>query len=239
MAEPYEVLSKVYDIEWGEFAPRFIPIVLECIKNKNTEDVRILDLACGTGILASELAGLGYRVVGVDRSSRMLERASKKTSGVNPEYYLQDMEFLDVPGSFNVVTCIFDSINYLKTGDQLKNMFGRVFRILEPGGYFIFDSATHRMFREFHRGRFSYDLDGMRFIQYLVYRPLKRVAETRFEFGNGLFEVHYQYPHGYIKLKRILAECGFSYIRRLSYTVKKNYAISRKRLVCIARKSSG
>ncbi len=236
MAEPYEVLSRVYDLEWGEFAPRFIPLIVKILRDSNPHGVRILDLACGTGILATELAMQGYRVVGVDRSRGMIERAREKSNGENPVFYLQDMEFFNVNGTFNLVTCVFDSINYLKSKEQLKNMFSRVFSVLEPGGCFLFDSATHRMFREFHRGKFSYNLDGLRFTQYLVYRPLRRIAETRFDFGNGLEEIHYQYPHGYAKLKRILAECGFTYIKKISYSYKKNYNISRKRLVCIARK---
>ncbi len=42
---------------------------------------RVADLGCGTGTLSLLLAEMGYRVDGVDFSSRMLEQAVKKAAG--------------------------------------------------------------------------------------------------------------------------------------------------------------
>jgi SAM-dependent methyltransferase len=70
---------------------------------------RLLDVACGSGRHARELAQLGWDVTGVDYSPDLLERA--RAAGI--EVHEQDMRALDVPGApFDAVTCLFDSIGY-------------------------------------------------------------------------------------------------------------------------------
>lgn len=70
---------------------------------------RLLDVACGSGRHARELAQLGWEVTGVDYSPDLLERA--RSAGI--EVHEQDMRALDVPGApFDAVTCLFDSIGY-------------------------------------------------------------------------------------------------------------------------------
>src|SRR4051794_28352460 len=52
---------------------------------------RILDAGCGTGNYARALARLGYRVVGVDRSVRLLADARAKTVGAGPVFVRADL----------------------------------------------------------------------------------------------------------------------------------------------------
>lgn len=70
---------------------------------------RLLDVACGSGRHARELAALGWQVTGVDYSPDLLQRAREAGLAVHE----QDMRSLDVPGApFDAVTCLFDSIGY-------------------------------------------------------------------------------------------------------------------------------
>lgn len=46
------------------------------------------------------------------------------------------------PSSFDLVTCIYDSLNYLLTEDELAACFGGVAKLLAPGGLFFCDMNT-------------------------------------------------------------------------------------------------
>ena len=72
----------------------------------------VLDLCCGTGLLAGELVARGYSVVGVDASEAMLALARKR---LGPEVVLSRMTLpeLAVDGCFDAAVCTFDGLNYL------------------------------------------------------------------------------------------------------------------------------
>ena len=92
---------------------------------------RLLDVACGSGRHARELAALGWEVVGVDYSADLLEHA--RSAGI--EVHEQDMRTLDVPGEpFDAVTCLFDSIGYPQDDDGIVAALAGMRRHLVPGG---------------------------------------------------------------------------------------------------------
>lgn len=104
----------------------------------------LLDLACGTGSLCEQLAGLGFDVIGVDGSQDMLNHALDKKfdSGLPIQYLAQDMRKLDMFGTIDVTVCTLDSINHLGSFDDVQTVFDRVSLFAEPGGLFIFDVNT-------------------------------------------------------------------------------------------------
>lgn len=110
---------------------------------------RALDLACGTGTLALLLADAGWDVVGVDASSDMLALAETKAvaqrSPGHARFVQGDMRdfagFLP-PAAFELVTCTYDSLNYLVTEGELAACFAQVARALAPGGLFVADMNT-------------------------------------------------------------------------------------------------
>ena len=96
-----------------------------------------LDLCCGTGDLALELArrvGAGGRVVGCDFSERMLELARRKAGqrGV-PQARFEWADALELPyeeGSFDAVTVGFGARNLA----DLERGLAEMARVLKPGG---------------------------------------------------------------------------------------------------------
>lgn len=124
----------------------------------------LLDLACGTGSLSEELARMGYDVIGVDLSEEMLGVALEKKleSGLPIQYLCQNMTELDMFGTVDVTVCALDSLNHLKSLDEIRRVFERVFLFAEPGGLFLFDMNTvykHRV--TLACNTFIYDLDDV------------------------------------------------------------------------------
>ena len=90
---------------------------------------RVLDVCCGTGDLAVEAERRGGRVVGVDFSERMLERARRKSGTI--EWVQGDalsLGFAD--DEFDVVTVGFGVRNFA----DLERGLGELARVLRPGG---------------------------------------------------------------------------------------------------------
>jgi SAM-dependent methyltransferase len=105
----------------------------------------LLDLACGTGKSFEPLMRRGFRVTACDASPGMLAEASLKA----PQARLLCADIRELPalGSFDLVTCLDDSINYLGDEDELAAAFAGMARNLGPGGLAIFDLNSLRAYR--------------------------------------------------------------------------------------------
>lgn len=117
----------------------------------------LLDIACGTGVLAIAMANSVPTVVGIDQSSRMVTLAVERASraGAAVAFHRMDMRSFDLERRFDVVTCTYNSLNYLLVPRDLDAVFDCVARSLLPGGVFIFDLHTPCYFE---------DIDGRAFV---------------------------------------------------------------------------
>jgi ubiquinone/menaquinone biosynthesis C-methylase UbiE len=132
--------------DWPRYSAqmaRILPIVLERF---GLWPRKVLDLACGEGTFAIAMAKRGLQVTGVDLSPEMLsiarERAAK--DGLEVKFFQQDMRLLSLRGRFDLVTCWFDSLNYLLEIDDLAQALAGVSRVLDKNSIFIFDVNTIR-----------------------------------------------------------------------------------------------
>ena len=142
--EAYSRLAGIYDEvvidpchgQWASY--------LHALWSADPEGVRtVLDVCCGTGLLASELSARGYQVVGIDASEEMLDVARKR---LDPHVALSRMTLPDltVDGVFDAVVCTFDGFNYLTPEDlrlTMREVAGRV----RSGGWLVFDLHTDGM----------------------------------------------------------------------------------------------
>ena len=97
----------------------------------------VLDVCCGTGLLAAELLRLGYRVVGVDGSASMLARARDRL-GNGIELHQAWLPDLATDAQFDAVVSSFDSLNYVPDAVFTASIEAVATR-LRPGGWFVFD----------------------------------------------------------------------------------------------------
>jgi len=235
----YERLSLVYDLNWGKFARPHVSLISQLLDERGITRARILDLACGTGTLAVELANCGHLVRGIDISPQMIEIAKSKSMGLsNLSFEVQDMAQFCVKGKFDLVTCTFDSINYLRNTDGVKAMFCRITTALHRSGLFVFDSNTDRLYANRHKGTHERELGGESFVQKLSYDPMKKEATTVFEFSDGTIEIHKQRPYHLAELGPLLTDAGLYIVHTFSGFDKRPYNSESERLICVAERKA-
>ncbi|HQQ67448.1 MAG TPA: class I SAM-dependent methyltransferase [Candidatus Cloacimonadota bacterium] len=101
---------------------------------------KALELACGTANVGSRMVVAGYDVDACDLSPQMLINAAGKE--VKPKLYQASMTD-PIPGrDYDLIFCLFDSINYLTQTSEVRTCLAEVKKALAPGGIFIFDIST-------------------------------------------------------------------------------------------------
>jgi SAM-dependent methyltransferase len=141
----YRKFAKIYtDGDYTDFSSKmceYLPAVLEALDVRPTH---ILDLACGEGTFAVSASRLGFRLTGLDQSGEMLEFARRRAhdAEVNVSLVRADMRAVPFVGRFDLVTCWYDSLNYILKQRELVAAFRDVAKALRPGGLFIFDMNT-------------------------------------------------------------------------------------------------
>ena len=94
----------------------------------------LLDVACGTGQHIYHLR-LHYNVEGLDLSEAQLQVARKRNP--NCTFHLGDMLTFDLGRRFDVVTCLFSSVGYMRSVDGLNRAVANMARHVESGGLLV------------------------------------------------------------------------------------------------------
>jgi SAM-dependent methyltransferase len=143
---PYATLAPLYDALLGDRFFRQLQRTFEwLIRRYGIRFASAADIACGSGTFVRYLRERGVQVVyGVDRSPEMLRMAIAKNRGNGARFLLQDFARLQLPQPVDLITCHFDSLNYLLTSDDLLQALSRFHSNLNPGGHLIFDMITDR-----------------------------------------------------------------------------------------------
>lgn len=138
-----EAYSGAYDSLYGAKDYARECGMIESLSGGTPEGRIFLDIGCGTGGHAIQLAARGGRVIGVDRSDEMLRIARRKTEAAGlagqVEYLEGDLRALDIGRTVDVALMMFAVLGYQQTDDDVLNALASVARHLEPGGVFIFD----------------------------------------------------------------------------------------------------
>lgn len=119
---------------------------------------RILDVACGQGVLCRRLGALGIESLGIDSAASLVEvarqRARREAPTKSPEFRVGDAR--DLPrlagGPFDAATCIMALMNI----DPLEPVIRGVARLLRPGGGFV-GVILHPAFRAPQQSAWGWD----------------------------------------------------------------------------------
>jgi ubiquinone/menaquinone biosynthesis C-methylase UbiE len=132
--------SHIWDqyLESPEFSQNVDNILTCLIQNKQNEHEKILDLGCGTGTYSIQLAEMGFHVVGIDFSAKMLKKAQKKSKPISnhsPSFIQMDLNKIHhfPTDEFHQVLCIHTFQNVKDPFQFLQ----QVKRIVKPGGLLL------------------------------------------------------------------------------------------------------
>jgi len=151
LAKFSELAHRWWDLE-SEFRPlhEINPLRLEWIDGISPlAGQRALDIGCGGGILADSMARKGAEVLGVDLADRALKVAQLHaleagTQGVKYRHISAEDLAAEMPGSFDVVTCM----EMLEHVPDPASVVKACAQLVRPGGW-VFFSTIHRNVKAF------------------------------------------------------------------------------------------
>lgn len=134
--------ADIHHRAFGDLADRAATRLLAELRGAGHETGTVVDLGCGSGILARRVSDAGYDVEGVDLSAAMLNLARRTA----PRATFRHGSLLDaeLPPAV-AVTAIGEALNYATDERVLDaaptDLFERIRASLAPGGLFLFDVA--------------------------------------------------------------------------------------------------
>ena len=180
-----------------------IRLVLTLIKKYSGggKDIKILDVACGSGVFLSILAGEYPQLYGADRSQIGLEIA-KKNCGTC-QFAVLDIEKESLPGEFDFITCM-NALEEMKNDEVALANMGKM---LKAGGYLII-VTPHSM-----KYWTKKDEDALNFRRYEINELVDKCKKAGLEkaeiftWGWPLFSIYYHFMAG-VNQEKILRETG-------------------------------
>jgi 2-polyprenyl-6-hydroxyphenyl methylase/3-demethylubiquinone-9 3-methyltransferase len=119
--------------------PYFKAVVAE--EGVDPRNTRVLDVGCGGGLLAEEIASMGFAVTGIDQSEKSIDvaRLHSRKSGLAIDYRSGSAERLPFEkGTFSLVTCC-DVLEHLESWELV---LCEIARVLRPGGILFYDTIN-------------------------------------------------------------------------------------------------
>jgi SAM-dependent methyltransferase len=137
-----EDLAYIHDQGFANMARNASRTVQNLLRVQKIRNGLVVDLGCGSGVLAERLTRAGYDVLGIDLSEAMLRLARKRA----PLARFELRSLFHVRLQACVAVCaIGQCVNYLfdpRGTIRLEGFFRRVHAALNPGGVFVFDIAV-------------------------------------------------------------------------------------------------
>ena len=215
LADSYDRLTNDVDYE------ATVAFYYEILAREGLNPRTCVDLACGTGSVTAILAKRGLDVTGVDMSEEMLTVAMEKVMDMErpPRFICQKLQELRLPRGVDLAVCALDSLDYITNPDDCRDAIARVYKVLNPGGIFIFDVNTPEKLRA---------MDGQVFLDedddvYCVWRGEFDEETNICSYGMDLFqrsgdvwrrsfEEHREYAYSAEQLTGYLKAAGFTHI---------------------------
>ena len=221
--DAYRALADSYDRLTNDVDYRAtVDFYFEILKREGLSPKTAVDLACGTGSVALLLAEMGIRVTAVDLSPEMLTVAAQKAQERDnpPMFVCQGLQELRLPRGVDLAVCALDSLDYITDPADCAEAIRRIYKVLNPGGIFIFDVNTPEKLRA---------MDGQVFLDededvYCVWRGEFDEETNICSYGMDLFqrrgnvwersfEEHREYAYSAEQLTGYLKAAGFTHIQ--------------------------
>ena len=205
---------------------------------------RVFDVACGHGRHAIELANRGYRVTGIDLSSRFIEMAiqlSKTGRLSTTEFLVGDMREIHFVNRFDAAYSYFTSFGYF-TDEENQQVLNAVAKALVEGGTFLLESVNRdwtihkvenqpRRWDEIEPNFFL--LEDISFNAHTSRIHTKRIIFDKGQRRTVEYDIKL-YTHA--ELEDMLEEAGLRVISTYGNKDFSPYAVSSPRMVIVSKK---
>ena len=134
----FSASAELYDLIYSGFKdyPTETARLAALIRAAHPAARRILDVACGTAEHARLLTEqYGFAVDGLDLDPAFVRVARRKLPAAT--VYEADMSAFELPERYDVILCLFSSIGYLRTLDNVRRALERFRAHLADGGIVI------------------------------------------------------------------------------------------------------
>lgn len=198
ISAPYSQLAKIYDKVMSHVNYKMWAEYINNLFQFSDIKIRdILDISCGTGKHVKFLSKRKRHMFGADISLDML-KAARKNKKNGPALIVNDACITAFKNnSFDVIIMLYDSINYLITVQEVENLFDEIFRIIRPGGIFIFDFVTREGLKGCVNGYYeSNTWHGLAYERKSWFSKESKIQHNDFVFlyrGKSFKESHIQY----------------------------------------------
>jgi len=173
----------------------------------------VLDLGCGSGRHAMELAQRGFRVTAADLSPRLLQIARETACAGNAriDFVRADMRRLPFGRRFDAVAQMFTAFGYFESDAENAGVIRQVAESLKPGGWYFFDFLNESFVRDHLEPSTERTINGVSVREERsIYkrRVEKRIVVSSLDDGEVRFnESVYMYTAG--ELAAMFDACGF------------------------------
>ena len=211
---PYEKTAEFYDYllghvnydEWAQYINEITNIF-------EIPDKTLLDIACGTGSFLKEINQIGFDCTGIELSESMVNQAQIKNKCLNIQ--IADMLTYISPQKKSIITCLFDSINYLDQIELLKDLCNTTYENLTSDGLFIFDCVTESHCLTHYFDYTEYDsyklIDYQRRCQFDIQSKIQRSTFIINDHAAEYVEVHNQYIYDHQLILDTINESKLSF----------------------------
>jgi SAM-dependent methyltransferase len=136
-------LSRIHHEGFAALAGSAAPAIVRLLRSAGIRRGMVVDLGCGSGILAKHLLARGYDVQGIDASAAMIRIARRVAPGAT--FTIARAATARLPRC-RAIVATGESITYLNAAARpdalLRRVIHRAARALEPGGLLIFDAIV-------------------------------------------------------------------------------------------------
>lgn len=152
----YDKLS--FDLDYEKYAEN----IKSLVKKNKIKKEKMLELACGTGMLTNHFFDFFEKIDALDLSKSMLEVFSKKFQKDNVSLYNYNMVDFQSENSYDLIVILLDSINYILDENELRKLIENSYKNLKKGGFLIFDiNSEYKMKEVFGSKSYIYEYEDI------------------------------------------------------------------------------
>ncbi|MCX6718094.1 MAG: class I SAM-dependent methyltransferase [Candidatus Staskawiczbacteria bacterium] len=131
--------DKVYENKDYKKEADFLKNVIK--KYSSIKVGNILSLGCGTASHDIILAKSGFKILGVDKSPKMIEIAKQKAKKENADikFKIADISNFKAGGKFDFAMAMFNTLGYMAENEAMENTIKNTGRLLKKNALFAFD----------------------------------------------------------------------------------------------------